>query len=230
MMSWRPTAPDGLITTDTMTHHLQLLVLLIPTAAPQPSFSFTTSPNIQWGHASPAPAPTSTPSLDNSGASTRSPSATGPGIDTPSSTASAPSQAPPTQISVAHTCDICHELAAGVDELIAHLTSRHPETTSDHTKPFFCGRSGCKRIRSRREFIRHLTKTDAHSRAHWRCCCGRHFSRKENFQQHFVKRACKSTPTFKYVCSCTYEDDDIRTFRAHFEPCGRGRRGRPKKA
>ncbi|KAI0469463.1 hypothetical protein F4859DRAFT_132317 [Xylaria cf. heliscus] len=115
-----------------------------------------------------------------------------------------------------------------------HLALRHPETTSNMAKPYFCGRRGCPRFKLRKDFKRHLSSTPVHSHARWHCCCGRDFSRKDNFRKHLLDMRCAAP--FKYVCACGHsvdslevEGDALAIFDKHLKPCGRGSRGRPRK-
>ncbi|KAI0859806.1 hypothetical protein F4860DRAFT_242211 [Xylaria cubensis] len=122
-----------------------------------------------------------------------------------------------------------------MDAVSDHLTVRHPETTSNSAKPYFCGRQSCQvRFKSRKDFKRHLTSTPIHSRARWRCCCGRGFTRKDNFRKHYQEMTCEAANPFRYMCSCGYAIDSrhgnaLTVFERHFNPCGKLSRGRPRK-
>ncbi|KAI0430137.1 hypothetical protein F5Y09DRAFT_240898 [Xylaria sp. FL1042] len=115
-----------------------------------------------------------------------------------------------------------------------HLASRHPGTTSDPSRPYFCGRDKCSRIKSLKDFRRHLTRTAAHSQVAWRCCCGYRSYRKENFRNHFKRRTCTAAEPYHYVCACggfkvdSRQDNAFVKFSAHFGPCEKGQKGRPK--
>ncbi|KAJ2989278.1 hypothetical protein NUW58_g3551 [Xylaria curta] len=153
----------------------------------------------------------------------------------PSTSISSTSPTPSARTPHARECDICHELQSDVGQLIDHLASRHPETTSDPSKPYFCGRDICSRVKSLKDFKRHLTRTAAHSQATWRCCCGYRSHRKENFRNHFKRKACMMAAPYDYVCACGRFTVDSRQnnasaiFEAHFTPCEKGQKGRPRK-
>ncbi|KAI0195900.1 hypothetical protein F4808DRAFT_326753 [Astrocystis sublimbata] len=134
----------------------------------------------------------------------------------------------------AHACSICNEPQIDVDQLIEHLTIMHPEPSSNTARRYFCGRQSCPRFKSRKDFKRHLTNTASHSHATWRCCCGFECTRKANFRKHYQEMACMPETPFAYVCSCGYSIDSrtgnaLAVFERHFNPCGRGARGRPRK-
>ncbi|KAI0441746.1 hypothetical protein F4803DRAFT_551764 [Xylaria telfairii] len=139
-----------------------------------------------------------------------------------------------TSLSNAHSCSICNEPQLDVERWIDHLALRHPETTSNVAKPYFCGRQSCSRFKLRKDFKRHLTNTPIHSDARWHCRCGRAFSRKDNFRNHYQEMTCAPTTPFRYVCSCGHNVDcrkgnALAIFEAHFRPCGQLPRGRPRK-
>ncbi|KAI1733820.1 hypothetical protein F4680DRAFT_378894 [Xylaria scruposa] len=113
-----------------------------------------------------------------------------------------------------------------------HLAVRHPETRSNMAKPYYCGRQSCSQFKSRKDFMRHLSSTPIHSLSRWRCCCGRDFSRKDNFRKHYQEMTCAALTPF--ICSCGYVVDSrqsnaLTTFEKHFNPCGKRSRGRPRK-
>ncbi|KAI0907406.1 hypothetical protein F4823DRAFT_553595 [Ustulina deusta] len=153
----------------------------------------------------------------------------------PSTSASSTSPTPSAHTPHARECDICHEVQSNVGKLIHHLASRHPETTSDSSRPYFCGRDICPRIKSSKDCQRHLTRTAAHSQAAWRCCCGYRSHRKENFRIHFNRKTCTAAEPYDYVCACgrfkvdSQQNNSIAIFEAHFTPCEKGQKGRPRK-
>ncbi|KAI0966656.1 hypothetical protein F4678DRAFT_269589 [Xylaria arbuscula] len=151
------------------------------------------------------------------------------------STVSSPTPTLSARASQARECDICHELQPDVGQLIDHLASRHPETKSNPSRPYFCGRYKCSRIKTHRDFERHLTRTAVHSQVAWRCRCGYRSSRKENFRNHFTRRTCPTTDPYHYVCACgnfkvdSRENNAFDEFSAHFAPCEKRHKGHPKR-
>ncbi|KAI0115495.1 hypothetical protein GGR51DRAFT_503218 [Nemania sp. FL0031] len=137
----------------------------------------------------------------------------------------------------ARECDICHELQSGVGQLIDHLASRHLETTSDPSRPYYCGREMCSKskCKSLREFKRHLTRTAAHSQVAWHCCCGFRAHRKDSFWNHFKRMACTATKPYNYVCACgrfqvdSQQNNAFTIFKDHFTTCEKGQKGRPRR-
>ncbi|KAF2964374.1 hypothetical protein GQX73_g9210 [Xylaria multiplex] len=135
---------------------------------------------------------------------------------------------------------IRHELQSDVNQSSEHLVSEYPEPTPDplgHPRSYFCGRDGCPTFNNRRALERHLKTTPAHSQSLWRCPCGHESRRKDNFRIHLNKKqACEAAGPHEYVCACGHfkvdsrEHDSITTFKDHFERCGRGRKGRRRKA
>ncbi|KAI0532412.1 hypothetical protein GGR58DRAFT_523060 [Xylaria digitata] len=158
--------------------------------------------------------------------------------DAPSTSASSAGVTLSARALHARECNICHGLQSDVGQLIDHLASKHPGTTPDPlnpSRPYFCGRDGCPKIKSLRDFKRHLTRTAAHSQTMWRCRCGHRFHRKENFRNHFNQKACTAAEPYDYVCACglfkvdSQQDNAIAIFEAHFSPCEKAQKGRPRK-
>lgn len=149
--------------------------------------------------------------------------------DAQSSTSSR--QTPSSDLSYAHQCELCHVYLEDIEQLMDHMIAYHSESSS-----FFCGRLGCKKFKSRKDFKRHLTSTTTHSRFQFRCRCGHRFPRKENFRNHFRER-CKPAGPAIYACACSCghlerdkNDSESRAqFEAHFEQCGKGKPGRRKR-
>lgn len=137
---------------------------------------------------------------------------------------------PSSDLSYAHECELCHVWFEDIEQLMDHMMLNHSDCSS-----YFCGRPGCKKFKSRKDFKRHLTSTSTHSRAHFRCRCGHSFPRRENFRNHFKERCKAVGPTYPYACSCGYlernknQPESRAQFEAHFEQCGKGKPGRRKK-
>lgn len=129
-------------------------------------------------------------------------------------------------------CEMCQEQFDGSLNLVNHLNNKHRDI------PNFCGQFSCKRKGrwNRRELIRHLNTTKAHQGSAtpvFRCRCKSTFTRKEKFRDHFKKLTCEGDEPV--VCRCgifTFDCrnwSDVKGFNAHFEECGRGKRGRRPK-
>ncbi|KAI1322325.1 hypothetical protein F5Y16DRAFT_42155 [Xylariaceae sp. FL0255] len=136
-----------------------------------------------------------------------------------------------------YTCYACNAPYSDFEKWVDHLI-----THSAPSRFLFCYLERCPRatigFRLRKDFVRHLN-TGLHvqctpavrSRCTWQCRCGRQFTRKDNFRNHFRKNNCIATEPFMYCCSCGYtidsrEEKATATFDSHFEPCGKRPKGR----
>jgi hypothetical protein len=106
-----------------------------------------------------------------------------------------------------------------------HLTDVHPHM------PNSCGREKCPKLKDKRTLLRHLDTSKAHrspGSAAFRCRCGKEFSRKDKFREHFRNSSCTGKHLFQCECGTV---DNLREngghFETHLDGCGRGKRGRP---
>jgi len=129
-------------------------------------------------------------------------------------------------------CELCQKQFDDPKQLVIHLNNMHQDM------PNYCGRIACqKKSRwNRRELIRHLGTNPVHQGSAtrvFRCRCRSTFARKEKFRDHLKKFTCKGDQPL--VCWCGTITFDCRTgsdfggFKAHFEACGRRKKGRPPK-
>ncbi|KUJ16743.1 uncharacterized protein LY89DRAFT_63736 [Mollisia scopiformis] len=122
------------------------------------------------------------------------------------------------------SCGLCQELCNDSEQLLFHLEDFHPDM------PNSCGRKDCRKSKDRRTLLRHIESSKAHRSSKgssFRCRCGKVFTRKDKFRNHF--RKCSRTGNLPYTCLCDEVEIRKDTFEAHFESCRRRPRGRPRK-
>jgi len=129
-------------------------------------------------------------------------------------------------------CELCQKQFDGSEQLVNHLNNKHQDI------PNFCGRVACQKKGrwNRRELIRHLETTKVHQGSAtrvFRCRCTSTFPRKEKFRDHLKKFTCEGDQPLVCWCGTVTFDyrmgSDFRGFKAHFEACGRRKKGRPPK-
>ncbi|KAI1367977.1 hypothetical protein F5Y08DRAFT_297443 [Xylaria arbuscula] len=140
-----------------------------------------------------------------------------------------------TQQRDSYICEICQDSPSNVKRLVDHLVSKHPNI-AQKAGSYHCGRSTCpKVVKSLKDFERHLISKHIECQAPWRCHCGYATRRKDHFRNHLGQNRCQAIPPYRYMCACGNFEVDSRQngapaiFKTHFNPCGRGRRGRPRK-
>jgi len=99
------------------------------------------------------------------------------------------------------------------------------------TRRFFCGRRGCKDQRDKRSLERHLHDSEPHLGALYTCRCGQR-ERKDKHRRHI--QVCTHPGGPPYVCMCgkqvdSTSPDELWIHQAHFEACGKRKKGRPRK-
>ncbi|KAI0521192.1 hypothetical protein F5B22DRAFT_565698 [Xylaria bambusicola] len=146
------------------------------------------------------------------------------------------SQASLAQRTGIYICEICWEHQSSTKELVDHLVSRHSSITQ-RAGSYHCGRSTCRKtVKSLKDFERHLISMHDDCNAPWHCRCGYTSRRKDRFRKHLDENKCREASPYTYACSCgsfaidSRHDAASAIFKAHFDPCGRRRRGRPKKS
>lgn len=141
-------------------------------------------------------------------------------------------QAPPSARLDPKACELCEKQFDGSEQLVNHLNNKHQDL------PNFCGRMACQKKGrwNRRELIRHLDTVKVHQGSAtrvFRCRCGSPFARKEKFRDHLKKFTCKGNQPLVCWCGTVTLDyrmgSDFQGFEAHFEACGRRKKGRPPK-
>lgn len=125
------------------------------------------------------------------------------------------------------TCHHCHNHHADVAALVDHIMRSHWSGRGH----LFCGRDGCKHHATKRSLERHLHDSKHHLGALYVCRCGQD-DRKDKHRAHL--RVCAHPGGLPYVCMCGKEVDStspggLELHQAHFEACGKGKRGRPRR-
>lgn len=143
----------------------------------------------------------------------------------PASNIQTPPRASPSSGLPPLACDHCHIPATDVALLVKHIKVDHPSASGR----LFCGNQRCKDVKDERSLERHLR--DHHLGLPYICRCGRK-DRKDKHRKHL--RQCTHPARSAYVCMCGNEvdsssPDSRQAHEAHFESCGKRKRGRRRK-
>jgi len=141
----------------------------------------------------------------------------------------APSGPTPFPLLLCQTCKTCGERFKDEHRLAKHQADKHAEHL------YTCDNTACRGFStsSLRSFQRHLDTTTVHvtneTPQFW-CICKAKESRKDHFRRHLEKKKkpCRNNGQ-AYKCWCNRLFEDVEELKKHYGPCGRGRRGRPRK-
>jgi len=191
--------------------------LLYPAVIPDPTLPSLTTPNRESFTDNPQLSP-----------ATSSTTGSSPGIFRDDAQLDHPLQATRqgSYSSSSKVCELCQELFSDSEQLVVHLTDIHPDM------PNTCGRPLCRKPKDKRTLLRHLQTSKDHRNSDtpvFRCRCGITYSRKDKFRNHFVRFACSGNHPLACPCGMLMADNRIQEFHTHFEACGRGAKGRPRK-